>query len=303
MPSDFQSTLTNYARGLLQDRTKTLANFIAPHVNTFSAAGFYKAFDDKNAFVIYATDRAIGGEARRIEFRDEDRRYNCSPQALEIAIDDHERSLAGETDPLGIEQAKIETLLISAAVSHEDKVYKTVLSKVDPVTGVGNWSDPDVDPIKEINDQLLWGATQTGMLYNRMAIDIGSFNVLANHPKVLARQPGAALIGTTPEQIAKMTLNPGLDIRVGILSKDASKFGAGRNVQNIAGNNVLLFIGNDTPTLYDPSFAKTFVTQGGGVDAVRMYRGERNRSDILAIDWSEDIQVVSTLSGRRIAIS
>jgi hypothetical protein len=41
----------------------------------------------------------------------------------------------------------------------------------------------------------------------------------------------------------------------------------------------------------------------GGVDNVRVYRAESNRSDILAVDWSEDIIVTSSACGRRITVS
>jgi hypothetical protein len=34
-----------------------------------------------------------------------------------------------------------------------------------------------------------------------------------------------------------------------------------------------------------------------------MYRDEKSRSDVLAIDWSNDIQVVGPACGRRLTIS
>ena len=54
---------------------------------------------------------------------------------------------------------------------------------------------------------------------------------------------------------------------------------------------------------YDPSFAKTFSIGSNSVESVREYRAESNRSDILAVDWSEDVQVVSAACARRITLS
>jgi len=41
----------------------------------------------------------------------------------------------------------------------------------------------------------------------------------------------------------------------------------------------------------------------GGVDSVRMYRDDQARSDVLALDWSVDVQVVATGMVRRLTIS
>jgi hypothetical protein len=98
-------------------------------------------------------------------------------------------------------------------------------------------------------------------------------------------------------------INPEMQVRIGILSADSAKFGAAKNASNIVGGEVFLFYGNDSPDQYDASFAKTFTTAPGMVDAVREYRDERAASDVYFVDWSADIQVVATDSGRRITIS
>lgn len=301
--STVNQTLTNYARGLSQDRSSALAEFIAPTVPTGVASGQFKKFDDKNAFQTYDTSRAIGGTAKRIEFDASDPTFNCKPNALEIPIDDHERELAGASDPLGLEQAKVSTLVTSGVLSHEFKVFAIIGAAVTPVAGKGVWSDADVDPVKELDDQIMAIATETGMMPNRIVFGLGAWNVFRNHAKVLARQPGAALIGVTTEQGAKLLLNPGIEIRVGVLSRDTKKFGAAKNAVNIVGADVYVFYASDTPSTFDPSFAKTFRTAKGGVDSVRSYRDEPSRSDIYALDWSEDTQVVSQACVRRISIS
>ena len=258
--SRVNQTLTNYAQGLGQDRRSALADFIAPPVTTGVASGQFKRFSDKNAFQVCETDRAVGGPARRIEFDADDPTFNCRPQALEIGIDDHERELAGEVDPLGLEQAKVDTVVTNAALSHEFKVFGLIAAGVSAVGAKGVWSDPDVDPIAELDEQIEAIAVATGMMPNRMVFGIGAWRVFRNHPKVIARQPGAAQIGISTDQGAKMLLNPGIEIRVGVLSRDTKKFGAAKNAVNIVGAEVYLFYGSQSPTTYDPSFAKTFTS-------------------------------------------
>lgn len=139
MSSKFNVTLTNYARGLSQDLRSSLADFIAPEVVVPAATGQYKSFDDKNAFQILDTSRAVGGPARRLEFAATDPAYNCLPQALEIPIDDHEKDEAGRGDPLGLQKAKTRTLVSSAVDSHESKVFDAVSNSLSAEGGVGAW--------------------------------------------------------------------------------------------------------------------------------------------------------------------
>lgn len=297
-------TLTSYARGIAQDRRSVLAEFLAPTVIVGAATGKFKSFNDKNSFVVETTDRAIGGPAKRIEFLASDSDYSCKPQALEIAIDDQERAEAGEGDPLGLEQAKISTLITRAIVSHENKVVQAVKDGVSAVGSRGSWSDLSTnDPIKEIDEQIKAVAVETGMLPNRLALGVGAWYYLRNHAKTIARQPGAASIGITAAQLAGMLLNPAIQIEIGTLSKDTTKMGATKSAANIVGDEVFVFYAQQGPSIYDASFAKTFRTRGGGVDSVRKYRDEQNRSDVIALDWSEDIQVVSTACVRRLTIT
>lgn len=88
--SNIVQYLTDYAYGIGAESIDPTAQLLAPVTPVASPVGKYKKFDDKNAFQVPATDRAIGGPARRLEFNASDADYNCKPQALEIGIDDAE---------------------------------------------------------------------------------------------------------------------------------------------------------------------------------------------------------------------
>ncbi len=295
----YNVTLTNYARGLAQDISATLANFLAPEVVVPAATGQYKSFDDKNTFQVIDTSRAVGGPAKRLEFAASDPTYNCLPQALEIAIDDHERDEAGQNDPLRLEEAKTQTLVSSAVTSHEAKVF-AALTALAAATNITLASD---DPIAKIDEQIEALATDTGRMPNRLVIGLPLWNKLRNNAKVIARFPGAASVGVSMAQFSSLLLNPSIDIRVGILAKDTAKLGAAKANVNIIGQQLVVFHANASPTLYDPSFMKTFRLRRGGVDVVRTYRDDSARSDILAVDWSEDIRVTSSVCARKVTAS
>lgn len=297
--SKYNVTLTNYARGLAQDISATLANFLAPEVVVPAATGQYKSFDDKNTFQVVDTSRAVGGPAKRLEFGASDPTYNCLPQALEIAIDDHERDEAGEGDPLRLEEAKTQTLVSSAVTSHEAKVFAALTA----LAAAANIVLATDDPIAKIDDHIEALARDTGRMPNRLVIGLPLWNKLRNNAKVIARFPGAASVGVTMAQFASLLLNPSIDVRVGIMSQDTAKLGLAKHTVNIVGLQLVVFHATASPTLYDPSFMKTFRLRRGGVDVVRTYRDDSARSDILAVDWSEDIRVTSPVCARKLTAS
>jgi hypothetical protein len=295
--------LSNYAFGIAQDLRSALANFLAPQVPTGTSSGQYKKFSDKNAFQIYDTLRAIGGENKVIQFEATDPSFNCNPRGLSIGIDDAERNKAGEAGVAQLEEAKIKTLVSSVSLGHENDVITAALNGLTAVAGKGVWSNAEVDPVDQIDEQIEAIATATGMMPNRIVFGLGAWRVFRNHAKVKARQPGAELIGVTNDQAARMLLNPGIEVRVGILSKDTTKFGKDAAKVNIVGAEVILFYGSDNPTQYDPGFMKTFTPRAGSIDAVMQYRDEGRNSDMYKSNWEDDIQVVSTLLAKRLAIS
>ena len=303
--SRFHTTLTNYARGIAQDNASALAAFLAPEVVVNAATGQYKSFSDKNAFQTPDTARAVGGPARRLLFAATDPTYNCRPHALEITIDDHERDEAGEGDPLRIEQAKTETLVSSAVASHERAVFGAAAAAVSAESGMGSWSGPSNtdDPVAEIDALIEEIATDIGQMPNRMVIGLPAWSIIRHNPQVMARFPAATALGVTQAQFASLLLNTQLDIRVGTLAYDQNQWGQDADNANIIGADLYLYYARETPSLYDASFMKTFRTRRGGVDAVRVYREEGSRSDVLAVDWTQDVQVTAGIAGKRISVS
>jgi hypothetical protein len=298
----YNPTLTHYAQGLAQDLSSAIADFVAPLVEVPAGLGRYKQFDEKNAFQIYNTERALGGPATRIQFAATDPAFDCRPQALEAGIDDAEYDAAGEDNSQRLDESRVRTLLSSATLAHEDKVIQAAKT-VAAVGGKGVWSNASIDPIAEIDEQIEALATACGMMPNRIVFGLGAWRVARNHPKVINRMPSNAAVGVMIQQFAAMLMNPNMEIRVGVMSKDTSKFGAAKNAANIVGAEVFLFIGQDKPSEYDPTFMKTFMTRMGGVDAVRTYRDESTRSTVHAVDWSEDVKVTGLAAVKRLTIS
>ena len=296
-------TLTNYASGVLNDLQSATADFLAPQVQVPATIGQYKAYDNKNAFQTHDTSRGVGGPARRIFMDVSEPTYNCLPQALEITIDDSERDAAGTLNPLDLEQAKVKTLVQSSVLSHEKHVITTVNAAVSATGGVGVWSNDANDPVDDIDAQIEAIAKDTGQLPNAILMGMTAWRRFRQNAKVVAKQPGAALIGLNQGQASAMLINPSTEIRLSTMAYDTTKQGKTRSNSFVNGDDVFIFVRSATPTIYDPSALKTFAGGRGGVTAVREYRDESSRSDVYAVDWSRDVKVTSSISIKRITTS
>ena len=142
-----------------------------------------------------------------------------------------------------MEEAKTQTLVSSAVTSHEVKVF-AALSNLAAAANITLATDA---PIEKIDDHIEALARDTGRMPNRLVIGLPLWNKLCNNEKVIARFPGAASVGVTMAQFASLLLNPSIDVRVGILSKDTAKLGLAKNTVNIVGLQLVLFHASQSP--------------------------------------------------------
>ena len=298
--------LTDYAFGLLPDfqHLLDLADLFAPRVPTGTTTGRYTIFNSAQAFLAYDADRGLGGTAQRIKFGADVGTFDATPKALEVGIDDEERNRAGEAGFPLLERAKTRTLVSNACVSHLNKVMTVVSAGVAAVANRGVWSDPNTDPLAELDEQMEAILNATGILPNNIAMDFGPWRKLRNHPKVRSRMPGAARAVPSMDDIAAMLTAPNVKMTLATARKATAGF---KNTDDsktaILGSNAYLFYSSPAADQYDPSFCKAFSVRPEQLTAVRTYRDETVRSDILALDWSNDIEVVSASLARRLAIT
>jgi hypothetical protein len=273
---------------------------MAPEVIVGSPIGKFKKFDDKNAFQAPDTSRALGGPARRLEFNGTDGDYNCQPQALEIGIDDAERENTGDT--LGLEQAKIKTVVNSAIRAFGKKVYDKAAAGLS-AAATPAWSNPaSGNPISDLNTQIEAIVDATGEFPTHIVMGVTAWRYFVQHDKVSDKFKSGVVTPQTV-QAAGLLLAPGIEFVITPLVTDTAKPGVTKSTAQVYGANLFIMLSASAPSIYDPSFMKCFRTGMGGVESVRSYRDDRNRSDMYAVDWTEDIQVVSTASARRLTVS
>jgi len=305
--------LTAYAQGLWNDLADVikLAERLAPTTPVPGAAGQFKKFDDKNSFLPEKTARALGGDPVLIAFNATDDAYSCKPQALEVRVDKEEDQAAGnEGGALQenlLDQGKIRALINKVALSHVLDVCNTVLSATNPQAGTGTWSDPNLDPIDQLNAQLLGLAQDCGSTQNlKLTMDLSVWNTLRTHPKVKARAlfgAGKDVATISLEQLNAALIFP-VDIMPANVVYDTTRLNQPSAKSRALSGVCLLHYSLPNATIYDPSAFKSFtVGSAGFLGNVRTYIAPNQLWRGHLVDWSRDIKSTSTLSIRRLNIS
>ena len=317
-------TLTDFAIGHMNDLNDTmeLAERLCPTVNVPASVGRYKKFDDINSFQVYTTARGIGADPQRIEFAAEDEYYHCAPQALEVTVDEEERNLAGQSNAVAqqlLDEGKIKALLNVTALSYTYTRVNYVLNNVTAVANRGNFSNPNIDPIDQIDEQLDNISKLVGTTNNiKITMDVSAWRAIRSNALAKRRLVGVQLSEIKLSQFEDMLLFP-CDTKVYSISyvtpPGTGPAGGGSTTVNtpsagefnpklrLLSGVVLIHYSQPNPTPYDPSAFKSFVVGTGNPQAVRSYMAPNGLYGGHLIPWSEDVEQTSTISMVRLTLS
>lgn len=309
----FNVPLTTYAQGIMQDKLALyrLANLLCPIVQVGAAVGTFKIFDDRNAFLPQDTARALTGPRRRIAQDATDGTYACKPHGIEVGVDDFEADLAGGQNPVAaqlLEQGKLRSLLSQKATSYVKRVTDFVFANLTPVADRGQWTNPAVDPIDQIDEQLEQLSVLAGSTENiNVVMSVTTWAKVRRNEAVKKRCNGVQVEAITREQFVSGLLFP-CTLEISAASYVATKRGQTATSPGIAKTTLMqnyVIVANSLPgaTTEDPSPFKCFSTSSVLVDAIKTYREEQNNSDIHAMDWSEDIKACGTALARMLSIT
>lgn len=295
-----KATLREYAQGVAQSSVAPVADFLAPTVDVSSPVGYYKIYDDKNRFVIPDTSRALGGKATRLGWDKSDGTFNCKPNALDVPVDVAE----GDADE-SMEAALQEAADLGAEVgslSHEKKVINLALATL----GAGTTFDfgASIDVIDILDQHII--AVSKGAGYGSL-MGVGVLfgptfaRKLKNHALVRARITGGgkkdAANPTIEEVMALLMLKP--EVRLSAMVLDTAPSGKAASRDFILDNACIVFARKENPTRRDPSFMKTFRLRKSWM-APRVYPEADGRTEVAALDWSEDVQITNSAAGVRL---
>ena len=296
--------LSNYASGVADDEAAILelANELAPPVVTGAKHVNFAKFNNDNAYQVYNATRGISGKRTRILFGAENSgKVDLATNGLEVPLDDQEALDAGGEGPAFtvLQQSKVLTLVRSAYKSHLATVIAVAQAGVTPMVKVGNWSNPNVDPIAELDAALVQIARY--MTPTSIVMDVSAWAKAKNNPLVKARFIAA---GFTLEMFAAQLVVPNIKIKLTSQAFNSLGFGnAAQSKRAALGCECWISCNSPNPTPYDPSFMKTFTVNSEMFAGVKEYRDDTIASQVYVLDWHAQPVIVAPQLVARITVS
>ncbi|MFC5049241.1 hypothetical protein ACFPK9_01225 [Rubritalea spongiae] len=292
--------IREYAQGRARDAVGEIAEFIAPTVETATHTGKFSKYDDSNRFKIPETLRELGGEATQLQFRKTDEKFDAKPHALDCPLDNIEIDEADGEDLLK-ENADESAAL--AGMSHELRVIETALANAPVDATKGTWSDPAVNPVKELNQlisQVYLAAGGHPSIEVGIVIDPTSLIAFFSNPNTKGYFPGAESIAPNLDNMRQLLIGK-TAAKTSWLAVDTAARGKSESMAFAMVNKVLIFARSTKPTRRDPSFMKTFRPRGRWM-VPGVYEKVDGRGKVTKMDWSEDVQVSNLAAAKQIAI-
>lgn len=315
--------LSNYAvnYSTVFNKSSRIGTFLCPIVPVTVTDSKYDYHDPKEQMTPLDTARGLAQPSTRIHTTVEKRWYSCQSQGLAFDIDDDELArLRGTGEETAYKQAKVENLINRGLISYDKRVLDMLEATVTPTTAItdlqtynamediGQWLSGAADPFVQLKALRLWFKARTGLSINKMAFGATAWEALANNPLMRDHIKYNSIDELTPELLLRgLRLDNDMSTDNVLVVEDgynAALPGGEMDARLLMGNDVWLFYSQDTPSLYDPSFAKCFNTAGSGfVSQVQSILIPNNHVESSEVVWMDDIKVTAPLSGMRIKIS
>lgn len=301
----FKQTLVDYTVGMYNEKKNSVAEFISPTVRVPAASGYFKYYNDKEAFQALDTSRGVGGQAKVVQFNAQDKSYNVKPQALDCPIDQLLFKDADQTTAMITYESYLGELVSVALTSHESLVFNVVSNAVTAESGLGSgWSTASgssatVNPLSEIEKAYYEIATNIGEFPNRILFGPNAWRYVKHAYYSRGLYP---MYANNDSEVKSFFsgMGQGAEIRVGIIGKGSNLGQSTRTITNIAGaNDIYIFYASNNPSRLDRSAFKTF-QMGRGLDNINQYWSPERRSDVLALDWNIDVQLTNPYAVKRI---
>lgn len=300
----FRHDLTDFALGIMQDNAKLLTEIkrIAPVVPVGVLAGRYPEFNDLQDFAVTDTKRVAGGKTAEAKFAGKMTDFTLQPNALKMPIDvEIEVPLSGD-NVAALEQAKTHTLISQSMSSLAADVYTILKAGRSAHATLGKWSDPNVDPMDQLEEAANEIYTATGMWPNKIDITPPMWRYLKKHSLVLKRFGGkdkAISMADVGAEIGvpEMQLVTGAGLSSGDFGQSSATFAP------MLGTAAWIYYSNPLASGQNATFAMTLARDADLLGGVYEYMTDDGTARVLRLAWFVKPVVVSAALCRRIVYS
>lgn len=295
-----QPLIQEYAQGAAQSATSSVAEFLAPTVNTTKHTGKFNVYDTESRFKIPETLRGLGGKATQLVFDRSSATFEAKPNALDMPLDNVEIE---ETEGVDLLKEAADDAAFLGGLAHEKLVIDTAVAAAGAATG-GVWSNDANDPVEEVNAAIMDVILASGgsdLIEVGMVWSANAIRAFFKNAKTKGYFPGKEEISPTMENIAKLLMGK-VNHKISWLAADTTPKGKSSTLAFLLQSKVLVFARNPNPTRRDPSFMKTFRPRNRWM-VPSVYNREDNRGQVVAMDWSCDVKVVNSAAGKMFTLS
>lgn len=265
---------TNVVRGFRQ--AMFIAMFLFPAVGVRQYGGSVIEFG-KESFRLYNSRRARGSSTKRVRFGYEGKPYAVPHRSLEGQVPYEDMVDASRVPGIDLSRGAVNLAMRSLALDIEAEAAQLALDPAQydanhkvALAGSDKWTDPDSDPVGDINAAKEAVRKSTGVYPNVLALGPAAFNALREHPKLKER-----VKYTSRESITEAMLAQLLDVERVVVGRAVYAPGPDADFQDVWGNAaVLAYVpagadGSYAPTgegsiltREEPSYGYTYVVEG-----------------------------------------
>jgi len=292
------SVLNQFAKGLFQDTSSPVADFLAPVVPTGAAEFSIIDYGQRSGFQTPDARRAIGGDSSAVVTDGERINVSLQPYALHDMIDNHEldRATTGEGSRI-LREARVRNLVSQAGNSRLNETLTTLRAGVS--AAAQTWGS-STDVISAIDEKMKEIADSIGLLPNRVVFNLGAWEAFKNNSTVIDRYPGAVTAAPQIGGIGSLFLNPDTQCMMSTSVFD-SKIRQTSAKANALTSDVWIYYSSESVDMFDPSAFKTFRVRNnpfGGVRVVQKDFGEK-----VITEWTEAAFVNNVDAAKRLDIT
>ncbi len=276
-----------------------IADLLAPVVAVRKQSDKYFIHDTARESLRASNDRrAPGAEANEVNFAISSDSYYCEDHALTSAIPDEERDNADPAIQPSIDRTEFLRGKIDLNKEIELSGMLTdsgVITQNATLAGDSQWSDPDSDPIGEVEARkgTIMAAVQA--MPNTLVLPYEVYARLRNHPRVLDRLSHHAP-GVLNEQ-AMAQLFDVERVLVARAFKNTANPGQAPSMSYVWGKDALLAYVPARPALKQVALAYSFAWAGApgamGGHRVEVWREERRKADLIRVQRYYDQKLIA----------
>lgn len=259
--------LSQYARGYRQRELVASALFPIAFVQQY---GGNRIQFGKESFRKVNTKRAPGGTVKRVQFGYSGAPYTIIPSDLAAQVPEERLRDASQVPGIDLARRSAGGTLKILQLSHEADAAAIATNPANygannklTLVGAARWTDPDSDPITDIEDAKDQIAGQTGMDPNTLVLSRKASSALRRHPKVVAK-----LASNVTQIVSLEQLSVILDIPTVRVAGAVYAEGADDDLNPVWGTDaVLAYVAQGSGDVSDvdqdePSYGQTYVIEG-----------------------------------------